>query len=90
MSLLYSYEIPEKFNNAWFRNNLLPDTIMYSFCSKYSNLYITIKQGRINRSHTGKPYGYKSVLRIYVICRKIVPVIGTMFLLIPEKTQCIA
>ena len=56
MSLLYSYEIPEKFNNAWFRNNLLPDTIMYSFCSKYSNLYITIKQGRINRNHTGKPY----------------------------------
>ena len=56
MSLLYSYEIPEKFNNAWFRNNLLPDTIMYSFCSKYSNLCTTIKQGRINRNHTGKPY----------------------------------
>ena len=56
MSLLYSYRIPEKFNNAWFRNNLLPDTITNSFCSKYSNLYITIKQGRINRKHTEKTH----------------------------------
>ena len=56
MFFLYSYEMPEKFDNAWLRNNLLPDTITNSFCSKYSNLYITIKQGRINRNHTGKPY----------------------------------